>query len=110
MDGSVHNEMYRYFDDIYIDTTFSRVMLADNQTISHASVVEPQPPMVWSEDSITFKVNLGRLPDTGTAYLFVFDANNSSNSVGYPVTIGTSVTSGDPPPAPQLEITKDNDG
>jgi hypothetical protein len=88
MDGSVHNEMYRYFDDIYIDTTFSRVMLANHSSITFATIVEPQPPIAWSNNSITLQVNLGRLPDSGTVYLFVFDANNTSNSVGHPVTIG----------------------
>jgi hypothetical protein len=104
MDGSVHNEMFRYFDDIYIDTTFSRVILANNSSMSNATIVEPQPPTAWSNNSITLQVNLGRLPDSGTAYLFVFDANNTSNSVGYSVTIGEGNFSGI---GNSLEIIKD---
>jgi len=35
---------FRYFDDIYIDTTLSRVMLANNSKYSKATIVEPQIP------------------------------------------------------------------
>jgi hypothetical protein len=71
-----------------VDNTFSRVVLANNATYTSATIVEPQIPTVWSGSSITVTVNLGKLPDTGTAYLFVFDSNNRGNAVGYPVTIG----------------------
>jgi len=93
------NNAWRYFDDIYADNTFSRVMLANNQNYTLATIVEPQIPSAWSNASITVRVNLGRLPTSGTAYLFVFDANNSSNPVGRPITIGGG---GDvnPPQAP----------
>ena len=83
-----NDNAWRYFDDIYIDNTFSRVVLANASAYEAASIVEPQIPSVWSDSSITVSVNLGMLPNTGTAYLFVFDANNNHNPTGYPVTIG----------------------
>jgi hypothetical protein len=85
-DGDVN--AYQYFDDIYMDTTFSRVMLANNSNYDNATIIEPQIPSAWSSNSITFTANLGKFQDQGTAYLFVFDSNNTRNATGFPVTIG----------------------
>lgn len=91
MDGSVHNEMFRYFDDLYVDTTWSRVMLCNDDDYDEATICEPQIPEAWDVDEITVTVNLGAL--TGeTAYLFVFDSDNDANPTGYEVTLGESTT------------------
>ena len=86
--GRTHPDAFRYFDDIYIDTTWSRVVLADNADYDLATIVEPQIPSAWSSSSITATMNLGQLPDSGTAYMFVFDVNDVHNAIGYPVTVG----------------------
>lgn len=99
--GYQHNNAFRYFDDVYVDCTLSRVILANNQSYSNATILEPQIPSAWTSNSIACSVNLGKLPDTGTVYLFVFDADNNRNVVGFPVTIGESGK----PPAPTLSIT-----
>lgn len=90
---------YRYFAGVYIDDTPSRVMLGDNQDYNSCTIMEPQIPTAWSEDSITINVNLGALPDNGTGYLFVFDSENNHNLVGHSVVIGESL--GDSPDPPQ---------
>lgn len=84
-----HYNTFRYYDDIYVDTTLARVILADNSTYSDALIIEPQIPSEWDSNgnSITCTVNLGKLPDSGTVYLFVFDADNNHNHTGYPVAI-----------------------
>ncbi len=97
---SGHPNSWRYFDDIYVDITMARVVLANNQIYSNATIIEPQIPSNWSDTSITATVNLGRLLDGSTAYLFVFDTNNEHNSVGYPVTLGSSGGDTTPPAAP----------
>lgn len=84
-----NDNAFRYFEDIYVDNTFSRVVLTNDQIYADATIIEPQPPASWSDKSITVTVNLGKLPDSGTAYLFVFDADNNQNSAGYPVTLGS---------------------
>lgn len=86
--GTGHNDMYRYFDDLYVDTTWSRVILANSANYDNATIIEPQIPSAWSDGSITVKVNAGRLGDGGTAYLFVFDDDNRRNPEGYAVTVG----------------------
>lgn len=92
---------YRYFDDVYADRGFQRVILANSSTYNNATIIEPQIPSAWSENSITCTVNLGRLPASGVAYLFVFDADNNHNPRGYPVDInGTAQLDEDAPDAP----------
>ena len=91
---------WRYFDDVYIDRTPTRAVLANNSSYDSATIVEPQIPSVWADGSVTAKVNLGKLPDSGNAYLFVFDSNNQANSVGYPVTLGSGGGDTTPPAVP----------
>ena len=80
-------DAYRYFDDLYVDNTFSRVMLCNNATYTSATICEPQIPSAWAAGEITVTVNQGALPN-GTAYLFVFDSDNVANTTGYAVTLG----------------------
>jgi hypothetical protein len=94
------DDAWRYFDDVYVDNTFSRVVLTDNQTYSNSNMVEPQIPMSWSDGSITVMVNQGALPE-GQAFLFVFDAGNNHNPVGFPITIGGSGGGGEVTPIPR---------
>jgi len=85
------DDAFRHYDDMYLDNTLSRVILTDNQDYDQATIIEPQIPSVWSDGSITATMNLGGL--TGdTVYLFVFDADNSHNIVGYPVSSGPAST------------------
>ncbi len=79
---------WRYFDDVYIDTTLSRVVLADNPVLSQATIVENQIPSAWSSGSITAKVNLGKFTQGQAAYVFVVDAGGTVNSTGLKVTAG----------------------
>jgi hypothetical protein len=84
--GEQSSDAHRLFDDIYVDDTLSRVMLANNAVYASATIVEPQIPSAWSTNEITVTVNQGALPN-GTAYLFVFDSDNDANATGYPVTL-----------------------
>jgi hypothetical protein len=83
-------DCYRYFDDMYVDTTFSRVMLGDNATYADCTIIEPQIPSAWADTSITCSVNIGKFPDNAAVYLFVFDETNNKNPVGYKlITVGS---------------------
>ncbi|MEW6517600.1 MAG: T9SS type A sorting domain-containing protein [candidate division FCPU426 bacterium] len=87
----------RYFDDLYVDNTFSRVVLADNPDYDLATVIEPQIPSAWSDGSVTIRVNAGKLADNQQAYVFVFDAANQHNAAGFPVLLGASLAPADTP-------------
>ncbi|MDY6880920.1 MAG: hypothetical protein SV686_11785, partial [Thermodesulfobacteriota bacterium] len=107
-----HSDAFRYFDDIYIDCTLARVMLGDDEDYDSCTILEPQIPTAWNSNgnSITCTVNLGKLPDSGTAYLFVFDADNNRNPVGYPVTLGGGCECGSPPYTSGHSPAKDSRG
>lgn len=79
---------WRYYDDIYVDTTLARIVLADKPTLADASIIENQIPVSWQDGSVTFTVNLGHFSQGQTAYLFAFDASGNSNAVGFPVFAG----------------------
>lgn len=44
------DDAFRYFSDIYLDTTPSRVVLANNQSYQQSTIVEPQIPSAWSDN------------------------------------------------------------
>ena len=90
--GYQDSNAFRYFDDIYVDSTLSRIILANNSNYEDATITEPQIPSAWNSNGnfITCTVNLGKLPASITAYLFVFNADNKHNPVGFAVEIGGS--------------------
>jgi hypothetical protein len=94
------NDAFRYFADIYMDITPSRIIVANNANYTSATITEPQIPSAWSDTSITCTVNLGKFQDQSTAYLFVFDSNNNRNATGYQITIGGSQGDSTPPSPP----------
>ena len=79
---------WRYYDDIYVDTSLQRVVLADKPVLSQATIIEPQIPASWSDGSITATVNLGKFTQGQTAYLFVIDASGTPSAAGKAVTAG----------------------
>jgi hypothetical protein len=80
--GSVTN----YFDDIYIDNTWARVVIGNASTYSASTHREMQIPSAWSDTSITVTVNRGTFAPGGTAYLYVIDPAGVV-SAGYPITV-----------------------
>jgi hypothetical protein len=88
---------WRYFDDVYVDTTLARVVLADKPTLSEATIIETQIPTEWSDGSITATVNLGQFTQGQTAYLFVLDSSGTPSAKGIAVTAGGSATMPSPP-------------
>ena len=83
MQGYTSN--WRYYDDVYLDTTLARVVLANAPVLSQASIIELQIPSAWSDGSITATVNLGQFTQGQTAYLYVVDASGTPNPTGVAV-------------------------
>lgn len=80
-----------WWDDIYVDRTWARVMLSNRSTWGTSStgpLYEIQIPTAWSDTNITAQVNIGEFSNGATAYLYVVDANGNANASGFPVTIG----------------------
>jgi hypothetical protein len=97
MDG--HTSNWRYFDDAYLDTTLSRVVLADKPVLSLATIIENQIPSSWSDGSITATVNLGKFTEGQMAYLFVVDGSGIPSPTGLAVTAGGTVATPSAPSA-----------
>lgn len=85
--GEQSSDAHRLYDDIYVDSTLSRVILANHETYASSTIREPQIPSAWATDEITCTLNVGKLGDTSTVYLFVFDSDGTASS-GYELTLG----------------------
>jgi hypothetical protein len=88
MQGFTNN--WRYYDDVYLDTTLSRIVLADKPVLSQATIVENQIPSAWSDTSITATVNLGKFAQGQTVYLFVVDSTGTPSGSGLALTAGAT--------------------
>lgn len=71
---------YVYFDDVYIDNTWARVMAGDQNTFDSSAHREIQIPSAWSDTEITITLNQGSFASLNNTYIYVVDANgNASN-------------------------------
>lgn len=71
-----------YIDDIYVDTTWSRVEVGNNALYGSCTHREIQIPTSWSDTSITVSWNQGSFANNETCYLFVVDSDGTA-STGY---------------------------
>lgn len=87
-------------DDIYVDNTWSRVMLGNASQLSNCSKLEIQVPTSWSQGSVSVIARTGTFGVGSTAYLYVFDKDGQVNSNGFAVVIGQAgnAVPGDPVP------------
>jgi hypothetical protein len=83
-------------DDVYVDSTYARVMLGDGSTFTTCTKREIQIPIYWASDgdSIQIIINEGELSDD--VYMYVVDPYGSV-SPGVGVTIGGEGGSYNPP-------------
>jgi hypothetical protein len=89
---------FRYFTDVYIDFTPARVVLANASSLDRATIVEPQIPISWSDNSIDVTFNAGKFVSGDTAYLFVVDATGARSATGVQITVGGAAAPPAPPP------------
>lgn len=102
--ATMRDDDWQWFDDMYIDTVLSRVLLTDKASYNSSKLAEIQIPSAWSGTSVTVTTNLGILDSPraalDTVYVWVFDRDNLRNSTGYPVVIGEAVA----PPSGQATV------
>jgi hypothetical protein len=80
---------WRYFADVYLDYSRARIILGNAPTYAASTIREVQVPTSWSDTSVSFVVNLGKLADNAIAYLYVVDEQGVANSMGMPVNTGS---------------------
>jgi hypothetical protein len=71
-------------DDVYVDTTWQRVMIGDSPQFLSCTVREIQIPTAWSDGSISVIANLKAFPANKNKYLFVVDRAGNA-SPGFPL-------------------------
>jgi hypothetical protein len=72
-------------DDVYIDSTWSRVYIANAPVLADATHRELQPVSSWSPSSITITQQMGSFQAGDAKWVFVVDAQNRA-SAGYRLT------------------------
>ncbi len=77
---------YRYYGDLYLDGSFSRILIGDNQNYTECTHLELQIPTSWSTTSVSFLPNRGSFNDNTNLYLYVINEDNIVNEVGYQLT------------------------
>ncbi len=74
---------YAYYDSLYVDDTWHRIILCDGAKWITCNNREIQIPTSWSNDEITIEMRLGSLKGNQYVYLYVIDADGKPNSEGY---------------------------
>lgn len=85
-----------YYSEVYIDTTFSRVEVGNNETYENCTHKEIQIPSSWSSNEITITFHKGSLTSGSIAWLYITDADQTVNSSGYPILLGSEAAPGSP--------------
>jgi len=71
-----------YYDRIYVDNTWARVMLSNSSTFAAATDLEMQIPQTWTSTQVTAVVNYGNLNQAAPIYAYIVDALGNVNANG----------------------------
>jgi hypothetical protein len=96
---------YLYFDSIYVDDTWQRVIISDEPTWQNAvypagskRLREIQVPTAWTNSQITVRVRQGGLASLQNSYLYVINtAGDPISTTGFPL---SGLVAGPPPKTP----------
>lgn len=86
-----------YYDSLYIDDTWHRVMLCDQPSWENCTKWEVQIPVEWSDSQITLNYRLGSLTGLRTVYMYVFDEKGNHNIAGHEMAINFAKSPPKPP-------------
>ena len=68
--------------DVYVDTTWARVMISPNTNFSNSNQLEMQIPTAWSSSQIDISMHKSSLLSFVNTYLFVYDEDNTRHKIG----------------------------
>ena len=75
-----------YYDSIYIDDTWHRVVICRGGTWPKCDNPEVQIPTAWSDNAVTVQLNLGGLAPATPLYLYVVNKDGLPNYDGWQIT------------------------
>ncbi|KPQ01362.1 hypothetical protein [Marinobacter sp. HL-58] len=87
-------------DDIYMDSSFSRVVIGDKPKYSELDHYELQYPIKWKSGEIEVRLNFGAIDPKTQAYLYVVDESGKVNEEGFSLCDDCRV----PPSKVQLDV------
>lgn len=79
-DRSNNINFRKYFDDIYIDKSWSRVVVGNASTHDESTIREIQIPTSWSDTEISVTWNQGSFENYTPVYIFVVDENGDASN------------------------------
>jgi hypothetical protein len=86
--GNCGDDAQWYIDDIYLQFgSRARVELGDAARWEDCTHTEIQSPTAWSDESITFPLNLGSFQPGQLVYVYVHDGKGRFNPAGLPLTL-----------------------
>lgn len=65
---------WRYWADMYYDTSLCRVVIGNSGTYNNCTIREVQIPTSWTDTRIAININKGVFGSSGTVYLYVIDS------------------------------------
>ncbi len=72
-----------YYDSLYIDDTWHRVIICSGATFATCSDREIQIPTAWVDNELTVELHLGGLDTSTSLYLYVVSADGLENPDGF---------------------------
>jgi hypothetical protein len=88
----LNDDIYAYYDLIYIDKGLSRVMLCDSEVYIDCSKRRIQVAFEWSNERIELRLDQTGFPENTDLFLFVFDKSGRSSNGFKIVSAGLSAS------------------
>lgn len=80
--GAAENS-WEYYDSLYVDDTWHRVIACESSSIENCSNKEIQIPSEWENGSIEITPKLDAFSGLRYVYFYIYDADGNVNSTGY---------------------------
>jgi len=93
-----------YIDDVYVDTSWARVELGNASTYAQSTQREVLVPTSWGGSKVEVTVPVNGFTAGQTAYLYVTDQNNVTQSAGFPVVVGAGAGQKVPQPPSAVQV------
>lgn len=74
-----------YYDQLYVDDTWHRVILCDQPIWNACTQWEIQIPESWNNDKVVAEFRMGSMNEEGDKYLYLFDKSGISNIDGFKI-------------------------
>jgi hypothetical protein len=71
-----------YYDSLYVDDTWHRIIVCESNVFSSCKQREIQLPMSWSDNEVTFRLNVNSLSQSDGLYVYLIDSYGKASAAG----------------------------